>query len=88
VVGPNLLKPHINFILCFGINNLIKVNINKTIATYFSRKTRVYFISMTYMNVVQPVITILETKKYLSVRNFILIIIFIPHSWNPLSSVV
>jgi hypothetical protein len=41
VVGPNLLKPHINFILCICIDNFIKVNINKTIFTYSSRKTGV-----------------------------------------------
>jgi len=31
MVGPNLLKLYINFILCFWIDSFIKVNINETI---------------------------------------------------------
>ena len=43
---------------------------------------------MTYMNDIQSVFTLLKTREYLMIRNFIFIIIFIPHSLNPLSSVV
>jgi len=40
------------------------------------------------MNVVQSLFTLLETREYLMIQNFILIIIFIPYSRNSLSSVV
>jgi hypothetical protein len=82
----DLLKAHINFILCFCNDNFIKINISKTIATYFSRKTRVQFMSLTYTNVVQSVFTVLKPWDYLMIINFNLTIIFSPHSLNPLSS--
>ena len=44
--------------------------------------------NMTYMNAVQPVFTLLKIREYLMIRIIILIIIFIPHTLNPLSSVV